>query len=167
MCDKISRQFWGEVLLGPSRYINYLRWQVSYHGNAIIVSTIVLAGPQLAFLLEWSIISLRSAAAMVLTNLYPSQWRSYEVLTATLDSCFGMAHQMGLNRSRLKARSRRREETLAELAEDVEWLVHLAYPEAAESMVEVLAKEQFVDALPDEDMRYVSSRTCLLRWEMH
>ena len=64
-----------------------------------------------------------------------------------------MAHQTGLNRSRLKARSRRREETLAELAEDVERLVRLAYPEAAESMVEVLAKDQFVDALPDEDMR--------------
>ena len=74
-----------------------------------------------------------------------------------------MAHQTGLNRSRLKARSRRREETLAELAEDVERLVRLAYLEAAESMVEVLAKEQFVDVLPDEDMRYVSSRTSLLR----
>jgi len=64
-----------------------------------------------------------------------------------------MAHQTELNRSRLKARSRRREETLAELAEDVERLVRLAYLEAAESMVEVLAKDQFVDALPDEDMR--------------
>jgi len=54
---------------------------------------------------------------------------------------------------RLKARSRRREETLAELAEDVERLARLAYPEATEAMVEVLAKDQFVDALPDEDMR--------------
>ena len=42
---------------------------------------------------------------------------------------------MELNRSRLKARSRRREETLTELAEDVDRLVRLAYPEAAESMV--------------------------------
>ena len=98
-------------------------------------------------------ISLRGAAATVLTNLHPSQRRSYEALTAALDSCFGVAHQTELNRSRLKARSRRREETLAELAEDVELLVRLAYPEAAESMVEVLAKDQFVDALPDEDMR--------------
>jgi len=54
---------------------------------------------------------------------------------------------------RLKARSRRREETLAELAEDVERLARLAYPEATEAMVEVLAKDQFVDALQDEDMR--------------
>ena len=36
--------------------------------------------------------------------------------------------------------------SLAELAEDVEHLVRLAYPEAAEAMVEVLAKDQFVDA---------------------
>jgi len=53
---------------------------------------------------------------------------------------------------RLKARSRHREETLAELAEDVERLTHLAYPDATEAMV-VLAKDQFVDALPDEDMQ--------------
>ena len=76
-------------------------------------------------------ISLRGAAATVLTNLHPSQRRSYEALTATLDSRFGVAHQTELNRSRLKARSRRREETLTELAEDVEQLVCLAYPEAA------------------------------------
>lgn len=57
---------------------------------------------------------------------------------------------MELNRSWLKARRRRREENLAELAEDVERLVCLAYPEAAESMV--LAKDQLVDAVPDEHM---------------
>ena len=98
-------------------------------------------------------ISLRGAAATVLTNLHPTQRRSYEALTSALDSRFGMTHQTELNRSRLKTRSRRREETLAELAEDVERLARLAYPEADESMIEVLAKDQFVDALPDEDTR--------------
>ena len=98
-------------------------------------------------------ISLRGAAATVLTNLHPAQRQSYEALSAALDSRFGTAHQTELNRMRLKARSRRREETLAELAEDVERLARLAYPEATEAMVEVLAKDQFVDALPDEDMR--------------
>ena len=42
-------------------------------------------------------ISLRGAAARVLTNLHPSQRRSYEALTAALDSRFGMAHQTELN----------------------------------------------------------------------
>ena len=41
---------------------------------------------------------------------------------------------------------------LPELAEDIEQLTRLAYPSAAEQMV-VLAKNQFVDALPDEDTR--------------
>ena len=36
----------------------------------------------------------------------------------------------------------------------IEWLVWLAYPEAAESMMEVFAKDQFVDSLPEEDMHY-------------
>ena len=59
------------------------------------------------------------------------------------------------NRVRLKARTRRREETLPELAEDIEQLVRLAYLEAAESMVEVLVKDQFVDSL-DPRERYVT-----------
>ena len=98
-------------------------------------------------------ISLRGPAAMVLTNLQPDQRQDYTALTTALQSRFGTAHQTELNRMRLKARIRRREETLPELAEDVERLVRLAYPEATSSMVEVLAKDHFVDSLPDEDMR--------------
>ena len=98
-------------------------------------------------------ISLRGPAATVLTNLPPEHCGSYEALTTALDTRFGLSHQTELNRMRLKARTRRRDESLAELAEDVEHLVCLAYPEAAEAMVEVLAKDQFVDALPDEDMQ--------------
>ena len=98
-------------------------------------------------------ISLRGPAATVLTNLPPEKRQDYGALTAALDSRFGVAHQTELNRMRLKARTRRREESLAELAEDVERLVRLAYPEADEAMVEVLAQDQFIDALPEEDIR--------------
>ena len=86
-------------------------------------------------------------------NLPPEQRQNYGALTAALNTCFGTEHQTELNRMRLKARTRRREESLAELAEDVERLVRLAYPDATESMVEILSKDQFVDALPEEDMR--------------
>ena len=98
-------------------------------------------------------ISLRGPAATVLTNLRPDQRQDYTALTAALQARFGTAHQTELNRMKLKARNRRREESLSKLAEDIERLVRLAYPNAAESMVEVLAKDQFVDALPEEDMR--------------
>ena len=52
----------------------------------------------------------------------------------------------------LKGRTRRRE-GLPELAEDIEPLARLAYPDAAMPMVELLSKDEFVDALPDEEMR--------------
>ena len=42
---------------------------------------------------------------------------------------------------RLTTRNRRRDESLAELAEDVERLVRLAYPDATQPMVEALAKD--------------------------
>ena len=48
---------------------------------------------------------------------------------------------------------RRREESLQELAEDLERLVRLAYPLSPEEMKDLLAKEQFIDAILDEDAR--------------
>ena len=39
------------------------------------------------------------------------------------------------------------------MAEDVERTARLAYPDASEPMIETLAKDQFIDALHDEDMR--------------
>ncbi len=98
-------------------------------------------------------VSLRGSAATVLTNLPPEQRRNYEALVAALDSRFGSLHQTELNRMRLKTRTRRREESLPELAEDVERLTRLAYSGADEAMIKVLAKDQFIDSLPDEDMR--------------
>ena len=90
-------------------------------------------------------ISLRSPAATFLTNLPPEKLQDYGTLTAALDSCFGVGHQTELNWMRLKARTHCWEESLADLAEDVGRLVHLAYPEADEAMGKVLAQDQFAD----------------------
>ena len=62
-------------------------------------------------------ISLRSAAATVLTNLPPKKCQDYGALTAALDSRF-VAYQTELNWMQLKARTHCREESLAELVED-------------------------------------------------
>ena len=104
-------------------------------------------------------ISLRGSAVTVLTNLPPERRQDYEALTTALATRFGVTHKTELHRMRLKARTRRRDESLSELAEDIEHLVRLAYPEAADSVVEVLAKDQFVDAQPEEDMR-VRTKFC-------
>ncbi len=98
-------------------------------------------------------VSLRGSAVTVLTNLPASRRDDYDALTSALRSRFGSEHQAELNRAKLRARMRQREETLPELAEDVERIARLAYPDAAEPMIETLAKDQFIDALQDEDMR--------------
>ena len=48
---------------------------------------------------------------------------------------------------------RHKEETLPELAEDVDQLTGLAYPDATKAMLQVLAHEQFIDSLTNEEVR--------------
>ena len=97
-------------------------------------------------------ISLRGPALTALTNLPEEQQSDFNALAAALMNRFGNNYQAELNRAHLRSRMKKREESLPELAEDVERLIRLAYPEAAEPMVVILAKDQFIDALPDEDM---------------
>ena len=98
-------------------------------------------------------VSLRGPALTVLTNISADHRGDYDILIAALDKRFGSAHRAELNRVKLRGRVRKREETLPELAEEVEHLARLAYPDATAEMVEVLAKDQFIDALPDEEFR--------------
>ena len=98
-------------------------------------------------------VSLRGSALTVLTKISPDRRGEYATLIAALDKRYGSAHQTDLNRAKLKGRIRKREESLPELAEDVERLARLAYPDASAEMLEVLAKDQFIDALTDEDFR--------------
>ena len=98
-------------------------------------------------------VSLHGPALTVLTNISADYRGDYDLLIAALDKRLGSAHQAELNRDKLRGRVRKREETLLELAEEVEHWVRLVYPDAAAQMVEILAKDQFIDALPDEDFR--------------
>ena len=54
---------------------------------------------------------------------------------------------------KLRNRTRKRDESLAELMEDIERLTRLAYPDVAPAMLELLAKDQFIDSSTDEDMK--------------
>ena len=92
-------------------------------------------------------ISLRGPAMGVLISLKPELRQDYHALMAALDIRFGVAHQTELNRAKLRSRVRQRDEGLAELAEDVELLARLSYPDTS---MDVLARDQFLDALPDE-----------------
>ncbi|CAB3985145.1 Retrovirus-related Pol poly from transposon 412 [Paramuricea clavata] len=64
-----------------------------------------------------------------------------------------MAHQSEMARAKLKCRSRGKEESIPELAESVETLTRAAYPDASSDLQDTIAKDNFIDALLDEDMR--------------
>lgn len=98
-------------------------------------------------------VNLRGPAVTVLTNIPSEDRQNFEVLTAALERRFGSAHQTELNRAQLRARTRHKEETLPELAEDVDRITRLAYPDASTAMLQVLARDQFIDSLTDEEMR--------------
>jgi hypothetical protein len=106
-------------------------------------------GEKAAFLAS----SLKGHALTVLSNLSPEHRNHYPSLVAALESRYGSQRQAELHRMKLRSRSRRREESLPELAEDIERLAKLAYPEATSAVLETLAKDQFIDALVDDELR--------------
>ena len=91
--------------------------------------------------------NLKGSALTVLGNLATEMRQDYRPLVAALKSRFGAAHQQELHRTKFKSRLRHRDESLQELAEDMERLARLAYPLPPEDMKDLLAKEQFIDAI--------------------
>ena len=109
--------------------------------------------------------SLQGQALSVLNCLSDSSRRNYNALVQALDGRYGALCQSELNRATLRNRIRRRDESLPELAGDIERLVRLAYPSGTPEMLEALAKDQFVDAVHDDDirLRIAQSRPTTLR----
>ena len=86
-------------------------------------------------------ISLQGSALTLLSNLSAEHQGNYRMLVAALESRFRSTHQTELNRAKLRSRTRKREESLPELAEDIERLARLSYPGADAGIVEMLAKD--------------------------
>ena len=93
---------------------------------------------------------LRGSALSVLSNMPADKIYSCDDLVSALEARFGNTHQSELHKTKLRSRVKHKEESLAE---DIEYLTRLAYPEAARSMQESLAKYQYIDSLSEEDMR--------------
>ena len=73
---------------------------------------------------------LRGDALNILANLTPAKRQDYETLVNALAGRFGSTHRTELSRVRFKNRTKQREESFPALAEDVERLNRLAYPDA-------------------------------------
>ena len=98
--------------------------------------------------------SLKGSAQAVLGDLNAQSRRHWPTLVAALSSRFGAEHQTELHRTQLKTLMRRKDQTLPELAQRTRRLTRQAYPEATEATRETLARDHFIDALPDPDVRW-------------
>ena len=97
--------------------------------------------------------SLRGQAQGVLDNLPLELRQDYKELVKSLEERFSPSNQTELYRTQMRKRRENAIETLPELGQDVRRLASLAYPTAPNEVRETLAKEQFIDALIDVDMR--------------
>ena len=87
--------------------------------------------------------SLQGPARTTLGDLDPNGRRDLDALTEALESRFGSKHQTEMYRAQLRCRTKKREETIPELAQAIQRLVRQAYPSAPASMRETLAKDYF------------------------
>ncbi|MEW8542138.1 MAG: hypothetical protein AB2693_01270, partial [Candidatus Thiodiazotropha sp.] len=97
-------------------------------------------------------VSLRGQAQGVFGNI-ASKSHEYSELVKALEERFAPPNQTELYRVQLRERRQKASETLSELGQDIRRLTNLAYPTAPNDLRETLAKEQFIDALVNSDMR--------------
>jgi len=97
-------------------------------------------------------VSLRGQAQGVFGNI-ASKSSDYDGLVKALEERFAPPNQTELYRIQLKDRRQKASESMAELGQDIRRLANLAYPSAPADVRETLAKEQFVDALVNSEMR--------------
>lgn len=97
--------------------------------------------------------SLSGNARALLTELNDLQRADYRSLVDILNRRFGSLERAELFRAQLKNRVRGNAETISELAQSIKKLTRLTYPTTDQSMLNILSIDQFIDALPDPDMR--------------
>jgi len=95
--------------------------------------------------------SLEGPAGQVLWDA--GQQSSVDELVRLLKNRFGCLNEEERYRSELKARRRRRGESLQSVYQDVRRLMALAFPGQSGSMWEVMARDAFVESLDDPSLR--------------
>ena len=95
--------------------------------------------------------SLEGAAGQVLWDA--GKQGSVDEVIRLLKSRFGSSNEEERYRSELRSRRRRRGESLQSVYSDVRRLMALAFPGQSGSLWEIMARDAFVDALADPNLR--------------
>jgi hypothetical protein len=97
--------------------------------------------------------SLTGPALQILGNLPDEQRRSYTRLVSALEARFSEGRSAEKAKVTLTGRRQRKDESLAELAADIEGLIHQAYPEGRLHLWDALSKDYFINALKNAEMQ--------------
>ena len=103
--------------------------------------------------------NLRGAAQTLLGDLEPSRRRDITALTDALEARFGSSSQTEVYKAQLRGRVRGRDESLPELAQAITRLTKRAYHTAPLALQDTLARDHFIDALPDSEFRWKIHQT--------
>lgn len=98
-------------------------------------------------------VRMRGAALLQLQSLATGVRENYATLKEALREKFVPKERVELHKAEFRARHRERDEKLPDLASSLRRLVSRAYPEAVPDLQDSLAKDQFIDALEDREIR--------------
>ena len=90
--------------------------------------------------------SLKGDARTLLTELSQMERRDFQSLVRILNIRFGSVNRAEIYKATLQTRVKRRDESIKELT-------HQAYHNAPPSVISTLARDHFIDALPESEMR--------------
>ena len=96
--------------------------------------------------------SLTGGAAGVLWEFGSGRQQSYIELVKRLKVRYGFEGQSEAFRLQLRARKQQQEETLSSLEQDIRKLIALAYPGETSNILELIARDAFIDAMCDRDL---------------
>ena len=97
--------------------------------------------------------SLTGGARALLNDLDPGVREDFDKLVDALTNRYGTVNRAEVFKTQLQTRIKRKDETIPELAQAIQTLAKKAYPTANASMIDVLAIDHFIDALPQSDIR--------------
>ena len=97
--------------------------------------------------------SLKGDARSMLSELSPKERRDFDTLVGILKLRFGSVNRSEIFKANLQTRTKQKDESISELAQSIKKLTRQAYPDAPHSLVSTLARDHFIDALPESDMR--------------
>ena len=98
--------------------------------------------------------SLTGVARRILGAVSPGRDGGYEALREALEDRFQPANQGAMYKAMLKSKERGPGECLQAHAEEIERYTQLAYPKADLASINLMAKDRFVDSLPDTQLQY-------------